>query len=143
MKVLRLVLAAFFSAAGILHFVRPEPFEAIVPPFVPLAHEAVLVSGVAEIAGGLALLSERTRPYAFWWLTALLIAVFPANIYMAVAPEEIRGLPQTDAMKVALWLRLPLQPLLVYAVWRSTRPEPGRPAGLRGGLQRRGGSAAT
>lgn len=133
MKALRYLLAAFFSAAGILHFLRPAPYEAIVPPFVPLAHEMVLVSGAAELAGGLALLPERSRPLAFWWLTALLVAVFPANIYMAISPEEIRGLPQTDLMKVALWLRLPLQAVLVYALWKATRPAPGRLARLRPG----------
>lgn len=123
MTALRRFLAGFFTIAGLLHFVRPKAYEEIVPPGLPLVHEAVLVSGAAEIAGGLALLSERTRAPAAWWLTALLVAVFPANVYMALSPEEIEGLPQTELMKLTLWLRLPLQPLLIWLVWRAARTQ--------------------
>ncbi|MBA2240020.1 MAG: hypothetical protein H0W09_02055 [Solirubrobacterales bacterium] len=121
MTTLRRVLACFFTLAGVLHFVRPETYEAVVPPGVPLAHEAVLLSGAAEIIGGLALLSERTRLPAAWSLIALLIAVFPANVYMALSPEEIPGLGSSTPVRVALWLRLPLQALLIWLVWRAAR----------------------
>ena len=78
MKLSRAALAALFSAAGTLHFVRPRPYEAIVPP--PFPKESVAISGVAEIAGGLALLHPATRRAGRWGLLALLLAVFPANV---------------------------------------------------------------
>ncbi|GHF47722.1 putative membrane protein [Deinococcus metalli] len=110
------VLAALFVVAGAAHLVRPEIFDRIVPPGLPLAaRSATLMSGVAEIAGGVGLLHPATRPAARWGLLALLVAVFPANIFMAQHPERF-GLPAW-----ALWARLPLQPLLMWAVWRAGR----------------------
>ena len=113
------LLSAFFTFAGVMHFVIPRSYEATVPPFIPLHREAVIVSGLAEIAGGLAVIPDRTRPLARWWLLALLVAVFPANIHMAVNPDQIKGL---NAPQWALWARLPLQPLMMWWVWRATRP---------------------
>ena len=115
------LLAAFFAIAGILHFVRPRSYEAIMPEYIPYQSEAVFVSGVAEVAGGLMLVSERTRPIARWWLIGLLIAVFPANVHMAVNPEEIRGLEMDQVPRWALWARLPLQGVAIYWVIRATR----------------------
>jgi uncharacterized membrane protein len=82
--------------------------------------ELVAVSGVAEIAGGLAVLHGRTRPLARWWLIALLLAVFPANIHMAINPEQIRGLDLDSVPRWALWARLPLQAAAIAWVWRAT-----------------------
>ena len=115
-------LAAFFVVAGALHFIRPRSYEAIMPPQLPMHREAVYVSGVAEILGGLAVLDERTRPAARWWLIALLAAVFPANVHMALNPEQIRGLDLDRIPQWALWARLPLQAAAVVWVWRATRP---------------------
>ena len=115
------LLAAFFTIAGILHFVRPRSYEAIMPEYIPYQSEAVFVSGVAEVAGGLMLVSERTRPFARWWLIGLLIAVFPANVHMALNPEEIRGLEMDQVPRWALWARLPLQGVAIYWVIRATR----------------------
>ncbi len=118
----RLALAAFFSAMGTLHFVIPRSFEAIVPPSIAdYKREAVAISGVAEIAGGLAVLHPRTRPFARWWLLALLLSVFPANVHMAVSPEQVKGLDLDKVPRWALWARLPLQPLAMLWVWRATR----------------------
>jgi uncharacterized membrane protein len=116
----RLALAAFFSFMGTLHFVIPRSFEAIVPRGVP-AKEAVAVSGVAELAGGLAVLHPAARRFARWWLLGLLLAVFPANVHMAINPEQIRGLDLNRVPRWALWARLPLQPLAMLWVWRATR----------------------
>ena len=113
-------LAAFFSTMGTLHFAIPRSFEAIVPPGLP-AREAVAVSGVAEIAGGLAVLYPATRRLGRWWLLGLLLAVFPANVHMAVNPEQIRGLDLRRVPRWTLWARLPLQPLAMLWVWRATR----------------------
>lgn len=112
-----LLLAALFVGAGVLHFVRPEPFDRIVPPGLPLpARTATLLSGAAELAGGLGLLHPATRPAARWGLLALLVAVFPANVYMVQHAERFRPLPAWS-----LWARLPLQPLLMLLVWRAGR----------------------
>jgi uncharacterized membrane protein len=62
-----------------------------------------------------------TRSVARWWLIALLIAVFPANIHMAMNPEQIRGLDLERVPRWVLWARLPLQPLMIWWVWRSAR----------------------
>jgi uncharacterized membrane protein len=118
----RPALAAFFSLMGSMHFLTPRSFEAIVPPAIAeRKREAVVVSGVAEIAGGLAVLHPRTRGLARWWLLGLLLAVFPANVHMAVSPEQIRGLDLNRIPRWALWARLPLQPLAMLWVWRATR----------------------
>jgi uncharacterized membrane protein len=117
----RRALAAFFAFTGTMHFVIPRSFEAIVPPAVPDARAAVVVSGVAEIVGGVAVLHPRTRRFSRWWLLGLLLAVFPANIHMAVSPEQIKGLDLNKIPRWALWARLPLQPLAMLWVWRTTR----------------------
>ena len=111
-----LALSILFILAGTTHFLRPETFDQIVPPGTPMpARTATLLSGAAEIAGGLGFLHPATRPAARWGLLALLLAVFPANVLMAQHPERF-GLPAW-----ALWARLPLQPLLLWAVWRAGR----------------------
>jgi uncharacterized membrane protein len=113
----RRLLAAFFIASGVNHFVSPRFYRAIVPP--RLQHEAkrvVDVSGVAEIAGGLGVLLPATRRPAGVGLIALLAAVFPANLYMARAPERFRRIPRW-----ALYARLPLQPLMMWWAWRATQ----------------------
>ena len=104
-------LAAFFTTTGVLHFVIPRSYEAMMPPSLPAHREAVIVSGIAEIAGGAAVLPPRTRRFARWWLLALLVAVFPANVHMALNPEQVRGLDLDRIPRWALWARLPLQPL--------------------------------
>jgi uncharacterized membrane protein len=122
MNPLRIALAAFFSFAGGMHFRAPRFFEAIVPPSIESAKkEVVAISGVAEVAGGLAVLHPATRRLGRWWLLALLVAVFPANIHMAVHPERVKGLDMRRFPRWALWARLPLQPLAMLWVWRATR----------------------
>jgi uncharacterized membrane protein len=114
-------LAASFGFAGAMHFVVPRFYEAIMPPSLPKHREAVVVSGLAEIAGGAAVLAPSTRRFARWWLLSLLVAVFPANVHMAVKPEQVKGLDLDRVPRWALWARLPLQPLAMLWVWRATR----------------------
>jgi uncharacterized membrane protein len=122
MNPLRAILAAFFAFTGTMHFVRPRFFEAIVPPAIEARKgEVVAISGGAEIAGAALVLHPATRRLGRWWLLALLIAVFPANVHMAVNPEQIRGLDMRKFPRWALWARLPLQPLGMIWVWRATR----------------------
>ena len=118
MKVLRLlsrvVLAVIFTGAGVLHFTKPAPFVAIVPRWLPAAEALVAISGVAEIAGGIGLL---VPPVSFWagcGLIALLLAVFPANINMAINNIPWDGKPVPTWL---LWMRLPLQAVLILWVW--------------------------
>ena len=108
---LRIVLGALFVMAGWSHFKHPRPFEAIVPPPLP-PQACVFVSGVVEIWGGLAFPFAPHK--AGLVLILLLIAVFPANIYMAVKGIKFRGFPPQPWMS---WARLPLQPLLIGLIW--------------------------
>jgi uncharacterized membrane protein len=117
----RLALVAFFTFMGTMHFVARRSFEAIVPTALEARRkEAVAVSGVGEIAGAAMVLHPASRRLGRWWLLSLLIAVFPANIHMAVNPEQIRGLDLRKIPRWALWARLPLQPLAMLWVWRVT-----------------------
>jgi uncharacterized membrane protein len=116
-NVSRKLLAGFFVASGLNHFASPRFYRAIVPP--SLQHDAkrlVEVSGVAEVLGGVGVLLPRTRRLSGASLIALLVAVFPANLYMASAPERFERVPRW-----ALYARLPLQPLMIWWAWRATR----------------------
>ena len=113
----RVGAAAFWLVAGAMHFVVPRQYEAIVPRRIARwKKEVVVVSGLAEIAGGLAILPEPTRRGARWWLLALLVAVYPANIEMALHPERFPKIPAA-----ALWARLPVQGIFALLTWRGTR----------------------
>lgn len=114
---LRVLLALFFLAAGAAHFRRPDLYVRIVPPYLPWPLLLVYLSGACEAAGGVGVLIPRLRRAAGWGLIALLIAVFPANVYMAVGDVRIEGL---DVPPLLLWLRLPLQAVLVFWVYRCT-----------------------
>ena len=105
-----------FGTAGILHFVMPEFFERIVPPWIPDAKLAGQVSGAAEILGAAGLLWSRTRVPAAWGLIALLVAVFPANVQML---QLARTSAASDWSIAVLWARLPVQLLLIWWVWRT------------------------
>ncbi|MCA9556616.1 MAG: DoxX family protein, partial [Myxococcales bacterium] len=109
-RVLRGLLAAAMIAVGIAHFAAPEPFVAIVPPWLPAPLALVLVSGFFEIALGLGLLHPRTRSLAGWGLVALYVAVFPANIHMALHQVPLGDMQPNP---VALWGRLPLQAVFI------------------------------
>ena len=111
----RYALALLFVGAGALHFVRPETYLRIMPPWLPAPLLLVQLSGGFEILGGLGLLWPRTRRLAGWGLLALLVAVFPANVYMAQIHEQL-GIPGWLA-----WGRLPLQLPLMWWVWRASR----------------------
>ena len=106
-------LAAFYLVAGTLHFLRPRTYEAMMPDALPAKRELVYASGLAELVGSAGVLHPRTRRLAGWWLIATLIAIFPANVHMAVRAERYRSIPEP-----LLWLRLPLQALLIRWAWR-------------------------
>lgn len=108
----RWLLGLLFVGAGLLHLVAPDAYAAAMPPWLPAHRALILASGVAEIAGGLGLLVPHAgvRRAAGWGLALLLVAVYPANVHMALAGV---GGPAW-----ALWARLPLQGALV--AWALT-----------------------
>lgn len=109
------ILALLFASAGALHFVAPEPYIRIVPPWLPNAPLLVAASGVAELAGAAGLLFPPTRRAAGWGLIALLVAVLPANVHML---QLARAEGASGAWQALLWARLPMQPLLIWWIWR-------------------------
>ena len=118
------LLSVAFIAAGTLHFLRPETYEQIMPGYLPAHRELVLGSGAAEIVGGLGVAFSQTRRAAGVWLVALLVAIFPANVNMALHSEQFRSIAPA-----LLWARLPLQGLLIWWAYRVTR------AGARAGAR--------
>ena len=120
---LRVVLALFFIGAGLLHFLRPSAYVQIVPPYLPWPLALVYVSGACEVLGGTGLLVPGLRRAAGWGLMALLVAVFPANLHMALGDVSIQGL---SIPPLLLWLRLPLQlVLMAWVYWCSGDSQPG------------------
>jgi len=108
---LRILAAVFFVVAGTFHFLKPELYRQIITPAFTAPQLLVIVSGIAEIAGGIGLLIRSLRRWAGWGLVALLIAVFPANFYMAEHPERFH------ISRWLLWGRLPLQGVFLLWVW--------------------------
>lgn len=111
----RWLLATFFIAAGANHFRDPAFYLPTIPSWLPLHQELVDISGVAEIIGGIAALVPATRRAAGWGLIALLIAVFPANVNTALDHAQFPDRP--PVVDWLLWVRLPVQALLVAWVW--------------------------
>lgn len=108
---MRRLFGPFFVLAGVMHFVAPRVYERIVPPYLPRHREIVYASGVAEIAGGLATMHPATRRAGSAWSIATLIAVFPANLHMALNADRYeKGVPGGEP---ALWARLPVQALFI------------------------------
>jgi len=133
-RTMRWVLSTFMVLIGITHFTHGSMFASIVPPFLPAPLLLVYVSGAIEIGLGVLLSIPQTQRFAAWSLIALFIAVFPANVYMALHPGlEIVGkpawLPQPSA--VAGWIRLPFQFALLYWAWLYTKPPETAGAGQR------------
>ena len=124
------LLGALFVGAGTMHFVRSDFFEAIVPDWFPDKRLANLASGAAEIALGLAVFPRATRRPALLGLSVLTLAVFPANVDMAVNDVEVTPAggrlarspgTATGAARVVNWGRLPLQAPLLWLLRREAR----------------------
>lgn len=111
-------MALFYCVMGVLHFVAADAFVAIMPAWLPWHLELVWLSGLAELALGLLLLPARTRTFAAWGLVLLLVAVFPANVNMALHEIPVGHAPP----RWVAWGRLPLQALLIAWAYGYTRP---------------------
>jgi uncharacterized membrane protein len=109
-----LFVGILFVITGALHFKFPAAYEQIMPPFIPAHAQLVALSGAFEILGGLGVLVPQTRKFSAWGLIALLIAVFPANIYMAVDADKFAKIPAWG-----LWARLPIQFFLMAWVYNA------------------------
>ena len=110
-------LSALLISSGVLHLVRPEVYLPMMPPYLPAHLPLVYASGVFEILGGVGMLLPWTRRLAGLGVIALLIAIFPANIYIAMNDIPIAG------HDVPLWghlLRLPLQAVMIWMAWWGT-----------------------
>jgi uncharacterized membrane protein len=123
LRILKLALlwamAIFYVAAGVNHFVNPDFYVNIMPPYLPWHAELVLLSGVAEVLLGIAVLVPATRVLAAWGIIALLIAVFPANLHVAV--HDVPMLGSGQGVGWLNWVRLPFQGLLIVWAWWYTR----------------------
>ena len=111
----RTVFAVLFIVGGVGHFVATDIYMKIMPPYIPYHRAMVLLSGAFEVALGLLLLVPATSRLAAWGLIALLVAIFPANVYMFQHPETFNLSPRL------LFLRLPLQGLLILWAYAYTR----------------------
>lgn len=118
------VMGPLYVVAGLLHFVVPALYVQIIPPMLPSPLALVYLSGLAEMAVGAGLLYPRTRRYAAWATVALLLAIFPANVYMATSGVVVEGMPGGgDPSALVRWGRLPLQGVLVlWALWYTREP---------------------
>jgi uncharacterized membrane protein len=112
----RILLAVFFIAGGANHFRMPDVYLGMMPPWLPWPLVLVQVSGVAEILGGVGALVPVTRRFSGWGLIILLIAIFPANLHVALQGY----MPGFSFSPLILWLRLPFQLLLIGWVWWAT-----------------------
>jgi len=113
------ILGSVFIVAGLLHFVRPSAYVGLMPSYLPAHLLLIYLSGAAELLGGIGVLVPRWRRVAGWWLILTLVAVFPANVEMLMR-WQARG--ESSLALTVLWLRLPLQAVMIWWVWRTTQP---------------------
>ncbi len=108
------LMAILYTLAGVMHFVKPRMYESIMPPYIPAHRLMVWLSGLAEVVLGIGLLFPITRAWAAWGVVVLLVAVFPANVYMATS-LKFQRIPAW-----VRWVRLPLQAVLIVWALRYT-----------------------
>lgn len=118
-SILLYVMAVFYVAAGANHLVSPTVYLPMMPPYLPAHRELIWLSGVAEVALGIAVLVPMLRQWAAWGLIALLIAIFPANLHIAMQDVPLFG--RSEGFGIWNWVRLPLQAVLIAWAWWYTR----------------------
>ncbi len=116
------LMGVFYGVAGINHFVDPASYRALMPPELPAHDLLIWLSGTAELALAVGLFIPETRRWAAWGVIALLIAIVPANIYVAVHNIPLSGAP--EGAGPGNWVRLAVQPVLILWAWWHTRPDP-------------------
>jgi uncharacterized membrane protein len=115
-QVLKYLFGLMFILAGVNHFLKPEFYLPMMPPYIPAHELMVILSGIAEIVLGVMLFIPRFSQVAAWGIIGLLVAVFPANLHMALNPGLFPDVPQ-----IGLWVRLPLQGVMIWWAWLYTR----------------------
>ena len=115
----RTLLGLVFITAGLLHFIACGTYQKIMPPYLPFHRELVYLSGACEVLGGMGLFPRRTRAAAGSGLILLLVAVLPANVQMLL---DARAAGKSSGWVRLLWLRLPLQLVLMAWAWKVSRP---------------------
>ena len=117
-SVMKYLLAISFIGAGLNHFANPGFYMRIMPPYLPWPSTLHLIAGFFEFVFGVMLLIPRVQKWAAWGLIALLLAVYPANIHMAVNNQLFPDLPLTFH-----WIRLPFQFVLIAWAWWYTKTD--------------------
>ncbi|HJW70638.1 MAG TPA: DoxX family protein [Candidatus Binatia bacterium] len=117
-RVMLWVMGVFYMVAGLAHFVRPDFYLPMMPPWLPAHRELIFLSGVAEVLLGVAVLVPRLRRIAGWGIIALLMAIFPANLHIALHDVPVFG--ATQGAGIWNWVRLPLQAVLIAWAWSYT-----------------------
>jgi len=115
------LMAAFYVGSGVNHFVNIGFYRPLMPPYLPWHDGLIYLSGVAEMVLGAAVLVPRWRPAAAWGIALLLIAIFPANLHVALYDVPLGG--RTYGFGVWNWVRLPFQLVFIAWAWWYTRPE--------------------
>lgn len=115
-KISIVILATFFTVAGAAHFTSPKIYLPMMPDYLPWHLALIYASGVAEMAGGIGICFPKWRWLAGWGLIALLVAVFPANVHMLMNQMPLNGKIVPEWI---LWVRLPLQALMIAWVYVS------------------------
>lgn len=118
-ELLRVILAISIIIVGITHFSSPDTYVKIVPPQLPYPLQLVYISGIFEVLGGIGLLVPNVSQFSAWGLIALFIAVFPANINMAVNHIHLDNIPDSPWFQA---VRLPFQAVLIAWAWWYTKP---------------------
>jgi uncharacterized membrane protein len=126
--ILLYVMAAFYAAAGMNHFVHPDVYLPMMPTYLPAHRELILLSGLAEVGFGTALLIPNVRPAAAWGLIAMLLAIFPANINIALHNVPLFG--RSEGFGAWNWIRLPFQAVLIVWAWWYTGDRPATALGM-------------
>ena len=129
-RILLWVMGVFYVLAGVNHFINPQFYMPMMPPYLPWPAGLVFLSGVAEVAVGVGVLVPSLRRAAAWGTILLLIAIFPANIHIALNDIPVFG--AHEGAGIWNWVRLPLQGVLILWAWWYTQPDaPNRPSPAR------------
>ena len=117
-RVLLWIMAAFYIVAGVMHFLHPDFYLPMMPHYLPWHGALIFLSGVAELGLGVAVLIPSLRPLAAWGIILLLIAIFPANLHIALHNVPVFG--AAEGAGILNWVRLPLQGVLILWAWWYT-----------------------
>ncbi|HEV7734319.1 MAG TPA: DoxX family protein [Candidatus Binatia bacterium] len=119
------LMGVFYAFAGVMHFVAPEFYLQIMPPYLPWHLGLVYVSGIAEFVLGVMVIIPSTRVLGAWGIILLLIAIFPANLHAAMNDVQLVHRPEwmSQPTPAQAWGRLPLQLVLIAWAWWHTRPD--------------------